>query len=224
MRTRLDHRAGPFLAVFVPLLGIGLADGSLAADSPWLYGIQWVGPTTNLSDVSTMTGGKAIWDVETVMTNDGEGYWGPGGQLAKCQAIVAQGHTLIIRVQPIWGKAFPWPEDTTPSMAQFLNQVTQLATLYRDVCHVWVLGNEMNLYMEWAGRELMPETYIDAAAQFSDRIKAVTSSLGPQTVLVGPAAVGVPDTYHFMSNTEYLSRMCDRISAAGYHTTCPVFR
>jgi hypothetical protein len=177
----------------VVALALGFWAGCSArasADSPWLYGIHWFGPASNASDVSEMTGGKRIWDLETVMTNDGAGGWGPQGQFSNLQQVAALGHTLIIRVQPVWGKAFPLPGDTAPSVAQFLDQVTQTVTLYKDICHIWLLGNEMNLKFEWGGQQLMPETYIDAAVQFSDRVKAVTSSLGRQIVLVGPAAPG----------------------------------
>ncbi len=189
-----------------------------AADSPWLYGIHWFGPTSNASDVNQMTGNKPVWVLETVMTNEGTGQWGPQGQLARLQAVAGMGHTIILRVQPVWGKAFPLPGDTNPSMATFLDQVSQTAALYASVCRVWHLGNEMNLLAEWGSQPLSPEAYIDAAVQFSDRIKAVASGLGPQTVLVGPPGVGndVGGGKH-MGNTEYLSRMCDRINANGYH-------
>lgn len=67
--------------------------------------------------------------------------------------------------------------------------------------------------MEWGGRALMPETCVDAAAQFSERIKAIASSLGPQIVLVGPAGVGDNvDANKHMGCSEYLNRMCDRIN------------
>ena len=33
----------------------------LRADSPWLYGIHWVGSVGNGSDIDAMTGGKDIW-------------------------------------------------------------------------------------------------------------------------------------------------------------------
>lgn len=126
---------GVWLAMAVPGRG----------DSPYLYGIHWFGPTSNAADLNAMTGNKAIWRLETVMTHDGAGQWGPEAQLGKFQFIVGQGHTIVMRVQPYWGKAFPWPEDTGPTMAEFLDKVTHAAQLYKDVCHTWHLGNEMNL-------------------------------------------------------------------------------
>ncbi len=182
------------------------------ADSQWLYGIHWYGPQSNQADLNAMTGGKKIWSLETVMTNDGTDVWGPEGQFENLKAVAAQGHTLIIRLQPIWGKAFPLPGDTAPSMAQFLDQVTQTATLYRNICHIWLLGNEMNFKTEWGGQKLQPENYINAASQFSERIKSVNSSLGPQTVLVGAAACGdTLDANMWMTNSDYLNRMCQAI-------------
>jgi hypothetical protein len=217
-RRRLRARGAGLILVVA-----GWSAGASAADSPWLYGIHWfgisTGPASHGQDVSLMTGGKLIWSVETVMTNDGGGDWGPEGQLAKFQGVVGLGHTIIMRTQPFWDRAFPWPDEVGLSMSQFLDQVTHTATLYKDVCHIWILGNEMNLLFEWGGRPLSPEAYIDAAAQFSDRIKAVASSLGPQIVLVGPAAVGiqVKDQMH-MVNTEYINRMCDRINSMNYRS------
>lgn len=206
-----------FVILGVLLVVTAGGTGASGADSPWLYGIHWFGPITNNSDVNAMTGDKKIWVLETVMTNDGAGRWGPQGQFSRLQYIVSQGHTLILRIQPVWGKAFPFPEDTAPSMAQFLDQVTQTAQLYRDVCHIWHLGNEMNLVFEWGGRQLLPETYIDAAAQFSDRIKAVQSSLGPQIVLVAPPAPGnTVEGDRFMTCPEYWRRMCQAILNRGY--------
>lgn len=188
-----------------------------AADSPWLYGIHWFGPESNNADVSAMTGGKPIWMLETVITQEGAGFWGPEGQLARLQNAVAQGHTAIARVQPVWGKAWPFPTDRSPSVAQFLDQATHTAELYRDVCHVWHLGNEMNLYIEWGGLQLQPEDYIEAAVQFSDRIRAAESSLGPQIVLVGPLSPGpIIQGVRWMSSTEYLTRMCQAINDGGY--------
>jgi hypothetical protein len=187
-----------------------------AADSPWLYGIHWFGPPSNNSDVAEMTGGKPIWVLETLMTNEGASGWGPEARLDNFRNVVDQGHTLIIRVQPVWGKAFPLPEETNPSMETFLDQVGRTAELYKDVCHIWQLGNEMNLDFEWGDKHLAPEDYIDAAALFSDRIRDVTSSLGDQRVLVGPVSPGDATGPRWMSSTEYLSRMCDAINKKGY--------
>lgn len=205
--------------VFVAFLLIVTGSISVSADdSPWLYGIHWFGPPGNTSDVSEMADAKPIWVLETMITNEWTGTFGPQGQLASLQNVVSQGHTLIIRVQPVWGKAFPLPGDTNPSMETFLNQVSQMAELYQDVCHIWHLGNEMNLDTEWGDQELAPEDYIDAAVQFSDRIQDVTSSLGPQMVLVGPLSPGpiMPTGPRWMSSEEYLTRMCDAINAGGY--------
>lgn len=44
------------------------------ADSLWLYGVHWYGdPASN--DLETMTGGKGIWVLETMLTEDA-GQWG----------------------------------------------------------------------------------------------------------------------------------------------------
>lgn len=206
-------KAIPFLA----LLGAIMTSIEVpAADSPWLYGIHWFGPPSNNSEVAEMTGGKPIWVLETVMTNEGARGWGPEAQLENLRNVAHQGHTLIIRVQPVWGKAFPLPDDTNPSMETFLDQVEGMAALYRDVCHIWQPGNEMNLDFEWGDKHLAPEDYIEAAALFSDRVHGVTSRLGAQRVLVGPVSPGAATGPRWMSSTEYLSRMCDAVNKKGY--------
>ncbi len=218
-RERIMRMCGHSKSPGFALLALLSVPAILHADSPWLYGIHWVGSISNASDISQMTGGKPIWTLETVMTHDGFGFWGPEGQLSKFTSIVNDmGHTIIMRVQPVWGKAFPLPWDTDPSMADFLDEVTHTAQIYQHVCHIWHLGNEMNLLFEWDGHALLPEPYIDAAVQFSDRIKAVSSSLGPQIVLVGPVGIGdaVGGDKH-MACTEYINRMCDHINNNNYH-------
>jgi hypothetical protein len=163
-----------------------------------------------------MTGGRPVWVLETVMTDYGSGMWGPEWYLPRLENTVSQGHTVIARVQPSWGKAFPLPGDTNPSMEEFLDQVGGMAELFKDVCHIWHLGNEMNLDFEWGDQQLQPEDYIDAAAQFSDRIHEMNSSLGPQIVLVGPVSPGRAEGVRWMSSTDYVTRMCNAINDREY--------
>lgn len=200
--------------VLLAMMATGM--NACASDSPWIYGIHWFGDSNNNADVRDMAEGKPIWTLETIMTNEGNTGWGPQAQLARMENIVAQGHTIICRVEPKWGRAFPLPGDTDPSMEEFLDQVSAMAELYKDVCHIWQLGNEMNLTIEWDGQELPPATYIEAAAKFSDRIHAVKSSLGPQIVLVGPVSPGPVWEIRWMSSTDYINGMCEAINNKGY--------
>lgn len=168
-----------------------------AADSPWLYGIHWYGDE-HQSDVEAMTGAKPIWVLETVMGRD-------TGAAGKFSRIAAKGHTILCRIQPEWGLAVPRPENLTA----YLNDVSAVAQAYSSSVHIWQIGNEMNLYLEYSGEYLSPADYIEAYRQIRQRIRAVTSPLGPQIVLVGPVSPGgaVPGVRHTDGNA-YLDQMC----------------
>jgi hypothetical protein len=179
-------------------------------DSPWLYGIHWYGDADG-SLVEAMTGNKGIWSLETVMTS-GDVWWGPEWQREnRFLQIVARGHTIIVRIQRNWGETVPFPENLT----QYLVDVQSAAETLADVCHIWQIGNEMNLYGEWGGDVLTPTVYVDMFKQIRAAIRAVPSALGEQIVLLGPAGPGdvVPGVRHTEGN-DYLGQMCDLLAQA----------
>lgn len=187
---------GPLLAACAVCL-IG-ATVLYAADSPWLYGIHWYGETY-FTDVEAMTGNKGIWTLETIIGHD-------LSQVGKFNTIVARGHIIIARIQPQWGLNVPRPE----GLASYLNAVEAVANAYANSVHIWQIGNEPNLYIEYEGSELTAEQYIAAYKAIRERIHRVTSARGRQIVLVGavspgPRVAGVRHT----SGSAYLSRMCD---------------
>jgi hypothetical protein len=126
---------------YAALLSAAIIGNASAADSPWLYGIHWYGDPAS-SNVETMTAGKGIWILETILTED-TGIWSAGAQLAKLQTAVARGHTVIVRIQPRWGLNVPGDESVTnpaDRMSTFLPKVTACAQLYADVCHIWQIA------------------------------------------------------------------------------------
>lgn len=194
-------------AVLATLLWI--SPPARADDAQWLYGIHWYGDP-NGSSVEAMTGGKGIWSLEIVETNS-DVWWGAEWQRDnRFQQMVARGHTIIVRIERNWGETVPYPEH----LAQYLVDVQSAAAVLADVCHIWQIGNEMNLYGEWGGNQLTPAVYVDMFKQIRAAIKAVPSSLGEQTVLLGPVSPGevVPGVRHTDSN-EYLGQMCDLLTA-----------
>ncbi len=180
-----------------------------AADAPWLYGIHFYGDPAQ-SDVETMTGGKGIYSLEVVLT-DSDPWWGAVHQRdVRFNHMVAQGHTIICRIQPQWDFAIPKAPDY--DMADYLTKVTQAATVLSDTVHIWHVGNEMNLFAEYDGDVLTPEEYVAAFVQIRDAIKAVPSSLGEQIVLLGPVSPGPADGFaRHTDGSEYLARMCAAI-------------
>ena len=182
---------------------------SPAADSPWLYGIHWYGDPAS-DEVEVMTGSKGIWDLEIVLTEDA-GAWSAGGQLAKFQTIVARGHTLIIRIHPRWNLVVPGPNTPETAvgdrMETFIPKLVDAAQQLSDVCHIWQIGNEMNLGFEYDIGDLTPQLYVEKYNEIRSAIHTVSSSLGPQIVLLGPVAP---------VDNAYLGAMCDALTANGY--------
>ncbi len=205
---RSKRRVG-WVAVCLCVSVVAEGGRAFGADSSWLYGIHWYGDPAS-DGVEVMTGGKGIWLLETVLTED-TGVWGLSAQLAKFQTAAARGHTLIIRIQPRWGLVVPGPN--TPEVAigdrmeTFLPKVTDAAQQLADVAHIWQIGNEMNLGFEYDIGDLTPQLYVDKYDQIRNAIKSVSSSLGPQIVLLGPVAP---------VDNAYLGAMCDALIGNGY--------
>ncbi len=180
------------------------------ADSPWLYGIHWYGDPAG-SVVESMTGGKGIWSLEIVQTNS-DIWWSAAWQRDyRFLTMVARGHSLIVRIERNWGETVPYPEH----LAQYLADVQAAAQTLAGVCHIWQIGNEMNLYGEWGGNELAAAAYIDMFTQIRGALKAVPSPLGEQLVLLGPVSPGgvEPGVRHTDGNV-YLDRMCALLTPA----------
>ena len=161
-----------------------------ADDSPWLYGIHWYGDhlpsSADNGAVETMTDGKGIWVLETLLTED-RGEWGLDGQIDRFRETRRRGHTLIVRIQPRWGVVVPGPGQ----METFLTDVRDAARRLSDSVHIWQIGNEMNLpweYQQQIGEELTPALYVEKFKKIREAILAVRSSLGRQIVLLGPVA------------------------------------
>lgn len=199
----------PLCWVCAALAGLGaVVPTARAADSPWLYGIHWYGDPTG-STVETMTGGKGIWSLEIVLTN-GDVWSGAEWQRDnRFLQMVARGHTIIVRIQRNWGENVPF----SPNLAQYLVDVQAAAQALSGVCHIWQIGNEMNLYGEWGGNELTAAAYVDMFKQIRVAIQAVPSPLGPQIVLLGPVSPGGVETgVRHTDGNDYLGQMCDLLT------------
>jgi hypothetical protein len=203
---RQRANAQPWLAV-ASALAAWFAS-TQAADSPWLYGIHWYGNPNGI--VENMTGGKGIWSLEIVETNS-DVWWSAAWQRNyRFLTMVSRGHTLIVRIERTWGETVPYPGH----LAQYLVDVQAAAQTLADVCHIWQIGNEMNLYSEWGGNQLTPANYVDMFKQIRAAIKAVPSPLGEQIVLLGPVSPGdvIGGVRHTEGN-DYLGQMCDLLTA-----------
>lgn len=195
-----------FLFLICTILLAGLLRPA-AADSPWLYGIHWYGDG-NLSDVEAMTGDKPIWTLETVIVYS-DPWWQLSGQAAHFQQIHAKGHSIIIRLEPNWGQTIP---ATQAERTQYINDLVATVEAAKDYCHIWQIGNEMNLYAEYGGDVLTAADYISFYKDARAAIKNVTSPLGEQIVLVGPVSPGA--YFNEVRHTDglvYLRQMCQAL-------------
>lgn len=188
-------------------LSLGLLFMSAAsslADSPWLYGIHWYGDPA-VAQVEAMTGGRGIWSLEIVQTNS-DLWWTAAWQRDyRFNAMVQRGHSLLVRIERNWGETIPFPQN----LAAYLVAVQQSAAELAGVCHIWQIGNEMNILAEWGGQPLSPQEYVTRFKQIRSAIRGVASPLGEQLVLLGPVSPGdaVAGVRH-MGGNEYLDAMC----------------
>ena len=204
----MKHNPQRRLAGALAVLAFGMVPTATFAASDYIYGIHWYGDH-NVTEVEEMTGGKGIWVLEIILTED-TGQWSLAQQMPKFQAIVARGHTLIIRIQPRWSLVVPG-DDTAGSvgdrMSTFLTKVTQAAQQLSNLCHIWQTGNEMNLGFEYDIGNLTPALYVQKYKQIRAAIKSVNSSLGEQIVLLGPVAP---------VDNGYLGSMLDNLTASEF--------
>ncbi len=186
MRLRVfGKRSIACLLVALAPGGVGVAD-----DSPWIYGIHWYSDPAD-DDVEVMTGGKGIWVLETILTED-TGIWSLDAHMEKLETARARGHTIVIRPQPRWSLVVPGPNTPETAvgdrMETFIPKIIDMAEELADITHIWQIGNEMNLGFEYNIGNLTPQLYVDKYVEIRDAIKSVPSSLGEQVVLLGPVA------------------------------------
>lgn len=209
MKTSVCLGLAPLLAVCC-LPGEGRAE-----DAPWLYGIHWYGRIDS-DDVEQMTGGKGVYVLDQVLTHTGDGGGGNNWDSAEAKrqpwsTLVSRGHTLIARIHPNWGRAVPEPGDEY-SLDRFAADCEDAARTLRDVCHIWQLGNEMNLYLEYQEKALPADWYVTVYHAVRDAIHRVKSPLGPQIVLVGPVSPGpVIEDVRWMHGSDYLAAMLQHL-------------
>lgn len=213
------------------------------ADSPFLYGIHWYGNTDaigvgQLTDVETMTGSKGIWVLEHALTDSAaaavapwEQPWqaspldkrAPGYKVFHSQkATSGKGHSLIFRLQPFWNRNVPHASDPY-TLAAYSDDCSSAAYVLRDYCHIWVIGNEVNLFGEnnrWDGTAYQtfwqptPAEYAATYLACRDKIHGVTANTNPsnQIVLMQPVSPGNADTARFMDGNEFLYRQIEAVA------------
>ena len=212
-------------------------------DSGYLYGIHWYGNTDSISpgqttDVETMTGSKGIWVLDITLldsakTNAWDQPWQtspldktqPGYRTFHAQKICqGKGHSLIYRLQPNWSRNVPHISDPY-TLTNYADDCKAAANVLKDWCHIWQIGNEVNLggeNMRWGGAdyntqwEPTPEQYAETYIACRDKIHEITPNTSPATqiVLMQPSSPGSIETSvgRFMDANEFLWRQIEAIS------------
>ncbi len=203
------------------------------ADSPWLYGIHWYLKTDSLSvgaatDVESMTGGKGVWVLEIthVDASKAPAWDQPGYFVGHCQKVVTgKGHSMIFRVQPYWSRNVPHSSDPY-TLANYAADAQAAANTLKDYCHIWAIGNEVNLdgenmrYNSSTGNydtswQPTPQQYADAYVAVRDAIHNVTPNTTParQICLMQPVSPGnIISGTRFMDGNEFLWRQIDAVA------------
>lgn len=207
-----DVCAGPRASVLLRALCaaaflLPFTGSAQAADPTYIYGIHWYGDPAS-GDAEAMSGNRKLWDLETVMLYDSGADLAAQG--AKFQQVVNKGHTIIIRVQPNWGQGIP---SSPAARAQYVTDIGNAAQTAANYCHIWQIGNELNLAGEYGGAHLDPTDYANFYKQVRAAIKVVSSPLGPQMVLVQPVSPGGPAGDRWMDGTQYLDTICANLGA-----------
>lgn len=197
---------------------------AITNDSPWLYGIHWYGDRWG-TDVESMSGGKGIWVLEITHVDDSQSQpWDkPSYYVGHCQQVTSKGHSVIFRVQPYWSRNVPHPSDPY-TLEQYANDCKAAAETLKDYCHIWQIGNEVNIKDEnlrWGGSsynipwEPTPEQYAQTYIACRDKIHEVTPNTNPaqQIVLMQPVSPGnVISGVRYMDGNEFLWRQIEAVT------------
>lgn len=156
---------------------LNCANWLLAEEPIYIYGIHTWG-----WGASGIMNGKRGWAVEVINTDYFP--WDPTPN--DIQNVANDNFEVIIRINKIFGQTVPENPAEFDSFAQSCaNKVNQ----YKQNCHIWIIGNEMNYSAEGA---IPYTTYIEVYRKCRTRIKAVQPN---SQVLVGAVAPQNSDTY-----------------------------
>lgn len=234
---------------------VALATASSAADAPYLYGLHWYG-NPDFSQIATvrprgdaeqMLGDRPAWMLEINHIDDNSPagqanawdrpdyynwYGSNGGADGYGHAVAVgsgtpKGHSLILRLQPNWGRNVPFSDgpgglpDDPYTTALFAEDARSAANWYRNYCRIWQIGNEVNLTgpagenMRWNGSNAYdipwtptPEQYAAVYIPVRDRIHEITPNTIParQVVLMQPVSPGNAVGDRYMDGNEFLWR------------------
>lgn len=201
-------------------------------DPNTLLGIHWYSNTDAISigqstDVEAMSSNNPLWvleithlDIAVAPAWDQPGYFNAHSQ----KVTTGKGHQMIFRVQPYWNRHVPHASDPY-TLTQFANDAKSMATTFADQCHIWQIGNEVNITSEntrWntasSAYDIQwtptPAEYAATYVAVRDKIHEVTPNapLPGQVVVMQPNSPGAADAARFMDGNEFLFRSIDAVA------------
>ncbi|HEX2571154.1 MAG TPA: PA14 domain-containing protein [Polyangia bacterium] len=118
-------------------------DTPTTADSPYLYSIHFYGTLGGVGAESIMNGKRGYSIERTDVQNRTD--W--SGIRRQVQDAVNGGFTPIVRLDWAGGQTVPANGDYT-GRANYAAKCREAVLNLRDLCHIWIIGNEMNLLSE----------------------------------------------------------------------------
>ncbi len=136
--------------------------------------------------------------------------------------LAGRGYRIIARLNNGYGSSGTIPP--ARHWDDFARRCANFAAASRG-CHIWVIGNETNLWGEWPAdqrgyrRVIMPEDYAECFRRVYNRIKAVrpADQVIPQALapFAGPYGAGPEHDAMPIDHVTYMRRMLTAISTSG---------
>lgn len=128
-----------------------------------------------------------------------------------------QNMTIITRIDYNWGETVPSP--TNPDYANWPTSCVGVVNTLKNHSHIWVIGNEPNLYDEgnnWTDNKITPAGY---AQIYRDVRNAIHSQADPSPAgehivcIAAPSPGGVIGGVRWMDGNAWLGQVIDNIPA-----------
>ncbi len=146
---------------------------------------------------SGIMNGKTGWTVEVVNTD----YFAYDLTVEQAQRIVAEGFTLIIRINKTFGVTVPTNPADYDAFAQACAQKVQT---FKSYCHRWIIGNEMNADFEG---NIPVANYIQVYGKCRTAIKQVQPEAEVLVAALGPWNASQSGVGPYPSNRQWLNYM-----------------
>lgn len=145
---------------------------SAYVDPPWIFGMHDPGGESNAVDK-----GKRCW----VLCTEEIGHDPNNQSGGDYRGLTAAGHGVIVRLNNGYS-----PNGTIPNSAYYSQFATRCANFVRASLgnpHIWIIGNEMNLSLEWPpGEQITPTLYASCFLQCRNAIRNVTGHENDQVI------------------------------------------